>query len=287
MPRASTELTPQQVLGKAKENLDKFSIVGTIEEMQKTAELLCSQLNWIPSAALPNIRASTKDAFLDVPPALRKELEERNSLELELYEYAIGRIKTQHESMLKELGVRFSSSSENLQADIYKALHVRYEKAYKSDHPNLLSELELTFDQAICGDGWYERQFDPHNKLTWRWTGPGSVSTLDLPLTDDQDLRVSVNILKVADSDLLKNMKIRLNDISLPVAISETPESKLCVFDAPASALRRSPGRTRISIEIEKTVRIPDRYPDSHIYAGLAISGVKVAPLKSSSPLLG
>jgi hypothetical protein len=287
MPRASTELTPQQVLEKAKENLEKFSIVGTMDEMQKTAELLCYRFNWMPPASLPNVRASIKDAVSDVSPELQKELEERNSLDLQLYEYASARIKTQHEAMLKELRVALLSTVDNLQTDIHQALHARYEKAYKADHPNLLNELELTFDQAICGGGWYERQFDLHNKLTWRWTGPGPVSTLDLPLADDQDLRISVNILKVADSDLLKNMKIRVNDISLPIAISGTPESQICAFDAPVSVLQRSPGRTRISIEIDKTVKIPDRYPDSYINAGLAVGGIKVIPLKSSPPLFG
>lgn len=287
MPRSSTELTSQQVFDKARENLEKFTIVGTMDEMQKTAELLCYQFNWMPPAALPHVRASAREANSDISPELQRELEERNYLDLMLYDYAKRRIKTQHESMLKELGVTPSSTFETLQADIYNALHARYDRAYKADHPNSLSEVELTFDQAIFGDGWYERQFDPHNNLTWRWTGPSTVSTLDLPLADDRDLRISVRILKVADAALLKNLIVRVNGISLPVEIFGNTESRFCVVEVPVNILRSSPGRTRISIETEKTIKIPDRYPDSYIYAGLAVSGIKVAPLIASLPLLG
>jgi hypothetical protein len=123
--------------------------------------------------------------------------------------------------------------------------------------------------------------------LTWRWTGPSTVSTLDLPLADDRDLRISVRILKVADTALLKNLKVRVNGISMPVEIFENPVSRLCVVEVPVNVLRSSPGRTRISIETEKTIKISDRYPDSYIYAGLAVSGIKVAPLIAPLSLLG
>ncbi len=143
---------------------------------------------------------------------LRDELTERNRLDFQLYNYAQERIKILHNKIARDIGMISENTTGQNYGAMYNALQLNYETSYKSRHPEMADEYKLDFARAIDGDGWHERQYDPKKHLTWRWTGPGNISTLDLPLVDSHDLRISFDILNVADPSLLNSMVVRVTE---------------------------------------------------------------------------
>lgn len=279
MPRVPVKMSPGDLLDGARENLAKFQLVGTIETIEKMVDVLCFHFGWMPSSIIPTTRARDKVSRIDMSSELRDELAERNSLDLKLYEYANELINVQYETMINDLGVGKLPNSGASHEVVQKTLFNRYETAYKLKHPQLLSEYSLSFEQAFDGDGWLARQYDRKQKITWRWSGPGTISILDLPLSDHRNLRISFDVIKVSDANLLKTMVIKVNDTSLQYEVKTNANTQTCIFDVPINVLKRSSGRARISIEVEKTVKVPDRYPHTYMNVGLAISAFHVIPL--------
>lgn len=281
MPSPLVVLTPDQVIEKAKENLEKFSLVGTTNLISRVIQILCFHFGWMPPMQVPNLRLREEKAGDEISASVREELSELNRLDFLLYEQATELLRLHYDKVVNELAnsdVAHSTFDHGMMQD---QLRQHYESLYKIRHTVLSKELLLGFDQAIDGDGWYVRESDSEQKLTWRWSGPGTVSILDLPLDSSQNLRIAFDIVKVADPAILKTMRIRVNGVPLPYMLNEINTGvQTCSFDVPVDTLRKLLGRTRVSIDVDKTIKVADGIPrsQSFIFVGIAVAEFRVAP---------
>lgn len=79
------------LLAAAKRNLAAFDFVGICEEFGRTARLLCAQLGWrLPDVIPHENRTSSESGLGGIDPQTAEILRDRNRLDRELYEYAVG-----------------------------------------------------------------------------------------------------------------------------------------------------------------------------------------------------
>ncbi|MDG2223122.1 MAG: sulfotransferase family 2 domain-containing protein [Rubripirellula sp.] len=89
----------------AKQNLDQdFAVVGLTERFDETVELLRIHLNWPRKGYMPWNVAPKKQAELEISSETWALLQERNSLDVSLYEYAVQRFDRQIASLQPEFG---------------------------------------------------------------------------------------------------------------------------------------------------------------------------------------
>lgn len=276
MPRVGTDLSEDDVLSQAKKNIDKFSLTGTTDTVNQMAQILSFHFGWFPPKGLPTLRSMKSEQREIVSLQTRQRILVKNQLDAALFDYATEKIEAQYKDFLDNIQV----ASKGDQEAVYSRLLKKYNDRYLLRHPRTYSRYWFGFEAALDGDGWHQRQGEGEaDAITWRWTGPGPESVLDLPLAHHQDLEVSFEILKAATPDLYKSLKIRVNDISLPYRLEKADGRIICFIDIPVSVLKRSPGQARFCFSLSHTVQIPDRYPDSVIQAGIALTGIHIRPL--------
>ena len=92
------------LLAAAKHNLAAFDFVGVCEEMERSARLLCHTLGWPAPATIPHEnRTSSAARFAEIEPQTMGILRERNHLDLELYQYAVGLFDAREEAAKSDI----------------------------------------------------------------------------------------------------------------------------------------------------------------------------------------
>jgi hypothetical protein len=91
----------------------------------------------------------------------------------------------------------------------YQALNLPTENTYRYD-----------FSQALRGSGWQRRE-QPAIGLTYRWTGPDTVSTLDLPLQRDQPLTLEFRLICTSATapDILQSLTLTVEGQGIPLKL--------------------------------------------------------------------
>lgn len=86
---ASNPHSDRVLLEMAKRNLERFAVVGISERLQDTTRLLAAALGWPQMITnLQDIATNTR-SVRSLPAELRHAIEERNRLDLELYQFAL------------------------------------------------------------------------------------------------------------------------------------------------------------------------------------------------------
>lgn len=86
------------MLAEAIENIQTdFPIVGVVEDMQRSLEMLCVYFGWSDTLVMPRVNVNARRPALDeVPQALRDRIRELNQLDAELYSYCRRRLDRDH-----------------------------------------------------------------------------------------------------------------------------------------------------------------------------------------------
>lgn len=152
----ATTLPNDEILEIAKQHLDEFMFVGITERFEESLAILTYLLGSAPAYA-PRINVAPKTlSQTEAPLETRKVIAEHNQLDLALYEDAIGRFQVQFNEMLNDL----------LLSNYYQKW--RTTSVYNIDY---------TFDQALNGSGWHDREQVEKNRY-FRWTGLEDEATL-------------------------------------------------------------------------------------------------------------
>jgi len=160
---------------------------------------------------------------------------------------------------------------------------VERSKSYKGVDTELPAKerrasLRFEFDQVLPGFEWHGIERDPRHG-TFQWSGPGTRSSVHLPLVNDRDLEITFRVLHWLERDVLDGLRLEVN--GEPVALTRHIETfGGMVFEGrlPAAALARSLGPPRLTFLIHRTVAPADLDPSSgdRRRLGLAFNWIEV-----------
>jgi hypothetical protein len=195
----------------------------------------------------------------DLPQATIDTIIEHNQADIELYQFAQDLFERRYASMIQEL------------------LDWDYQRQYLV--MELVDTCELDFAHKIPGTGWQPSEPDSPNI---RWTGPGTVSTIDLALQRNKVLLMTFRIVTALDQDILDSFRVEVNQTPLPLNVEAPgalPGIRLSALLTPEMLASHQPF-TRISFHVSRTVRPCDVLPDNidERLLGVAIADFKIAP---------
>lgn len=244
----------------ALERLESCAYVGLVERFAESVDLLTYTFGWQPEDAMPELNRSPKRLNQEtLSPEVIAILRALNVADIAVYQRAQSLFQHRLDTMRQAL----------LSLDYVQRYH-----HLQTDH------ITLDTEGVLPGVGW--QPADKHNP-NFRWTGPGTEATLDLPLTRDRTLRLTLRIFDVLAQNILDSFHIRVNQ--QPVAISSTPHPAgglLLSADLTPDLLTSQLPYTRISFHVSHTLRPSEIRPANldDRALGVAIGEISVMPLE-------
>ncbi|MBW4466521.1 MAG: sulfotransferase family 2 domain-containing protein [Pegethrix bostrychoides GSE-TBD4-15B] len=293
-----SKYTDAELLALAKAHLDQFAFVGITERFQDAVLLLGYTFGWLPITDYQSLRVTTtKPKRTELAPELADAILMANQLDLELYHYAEQLFTQRFAQMLVELQaapsqanfteiVSFDQASSAQKQQIVAALEQHYQQRSAALNLPLLSQLNFDVLQALSGSGWHRRN-GVHSglladSLPFRWTGPGTESTLDFPLAADRDLEIRIRIVNAALPELLESFGLKVNGHLVPIQL-RLQRGSVTVFKAtiPRSALRSDAPLTRLTLTVERTISLRAVQPEAgdDRVVGLAVHCILCFPV--------
>lgn len=253
-------------------------------------------------------------------------VQELNQVDEALYRYATQLFEEQYEAMLQELPpadsleaagteigwmeaefVEFTSGTsgfDSLESDSSKsdppeskasepdpltlrmpALVQRYAQT-RAQQASFESVLNLSMRRTIAGANWHSREGLDKGCTTFRWTGPGTTSTLHLPLKAEEDLRVQIYLVRAIAPDVLQSLSLSVQGNGIPLQLLTAWETHT-VFQGviPKALLASPPTLTRLEIRVNRTESMQTIAPHSpdQRRVGLAVSHLYLFPHRQVS----
>jgi hypothetical protein len=287
-------LTPAEILEIAKESLDQFAFVGLVERFQDSLFLLSYIFGWKPILNSRKENAAKKKKSEDELPAHTLEvIQENTQLDHELYQYAREIFESRYDSMIQNLSQTYGHQpgldpSEDLDERICW-LEQHYQQRYADLHRPAPKTLLYDFREALRGSGWQRREC-PAEQPAYRWIGPGTIATLDLPIATDiqTDLSAEFRVIcaELMPPDILQSLKLSVNGKPVPLDLLHSdrgtrffqgiiPQS---VFKNPV--FKNSPF-TEFAFQVDRVTSLNELNPlDPDTRAvGLALNYIQVFPV--------
>lgn len=301
-------LTPTEILELAKASLDQFGFVGLVERFQDSLFLLSYIFGWKP---IINTRkenaAKAKKAIEDLPASTLEVIKANSLLDIELYEYAREIFVSRFDQMVQQLrdqytehyinqqGWELPPAHQPLSLDQCSALlEQHYQQRYLDRNQPIVQSYVYDFDQPLMGMGWQRREC-PEKMPTYRWTGPGTRSTLDLPVRASADkskgksdkdkaflLEFRTLCNEITPADILNSLSVKVN--GQPIVIQTLLGDQGTRFfqgEVPPGVVSDSQPFTRLEFEVDRVTSLnelnpldPDTRP-----VGLAFNFVQLFPL--------
>jgi hypothetical protein len=282
-PNALPEYVSNDLLENAKNNLNKFAFFGLAERMQDSLDLLSYTFGWRPFKDLVFNVTPQKSHISSLPPRLVNYISDTNRLDLELYEFASALFEERYSKMIKELNQRFSLKIRNskVELSLNTMLEYHYQQCYRENSAIFYSEkFNKNLGGFPVGEGWWE--WEPNGDTGHRWTGPGNVSFLDIPLLKRLPVKVILKIVGAAALDILKNLHIEVNGYSLENNINVDIFGFTVVeVVVPLELLENGSPFVRIKLITNRTVSAkkidPNLFSDRQI--GVAVHSLEVNPI--------
>ncbi len=253
---------------------------------------------WYPALEYQSLRVVTKKSRrAGISEDVIAAIAAQNQLDIALYQSVKQRFERQFAHMLLALG---QSPLDLLNPNLLKtSLERHYEQRFVAAHPTPCTALEFDFRQAAFGMGWHRRNGGLNGIKAmggwFRWTGPGTVSTLDFPLSTQTDLTVRLQISNAIAVDVLDSLTLTVNAQPiklLPVQPTPTNQatpgstagrSRLLHGIIPRAALVSAKGFVRFTFGVNRTAPISSIAPnqaDTRL-VGVAIRRLELVPRAS------
>jgi hypothetical protein len=165
----------ERLAADARSRLASLSLVGTTPRLEEFVTALARLLGrWLPPPPLVHVGLGDSTA----PDAVRRPLLARNHVDRQLV------------AMADELLDRALSLLPGLPAE-----------------PLVEVPWSVTMDQAFAGTGWHARVRT--EDAGWhRWSGPGELSTIRLPVRFDGPMRLELDLVSAVDDDVVRSLGV-------------------------------------------------------------------------------
>ena len=172
--------------------LSQITVVGVVEKMQESLDLLSYELGILPINS--NIKRNSSVMQSNYSPEFLEAVRDRNALDFMLFDEA-------KKILQRKLKILNGVSLEKLALDRQYINKVAQE------------QLELSFDSAIFGENWYERE--SNESFVWRFTGPNKLTRIYFPAIDSSPKVLNIYIPHVVDVNIFDEIKINFNGFKL------------------------------------------------------------------------
>jgi glycosyltransferase involved in cell wall biosynthesis len=276
---------PVPDLDRARQTLASFAFVGLTERFQESLFLLSYTFGWPPVREYRSLNvASVRPRREQLPGHLLDRLAQLNRVDLDLYDHGRRLFEARYERMSAELLERYGRRTHahlgrSVPPEVIAGLLERHHQRRFVQRQPATNALKLRFDQKMVGTGWHARNSHSAHG-TYRWSGPGRRSTVDLPIAAVGDRWLTVSVALHITDVVLASLRVTVNGegIRLHRRAGEAGAT-LVEGRIPASALARTPGCVRIVFEVAETVKPTTIVPDSddERALGIAVNWLEVA----------
>lgn len=265
-------LQPKKIVERAWLHLRRLDAFGLLELFEPSMQLFCFTFGWrYPQSVCPLNQGVYSDQLSEESEAL---LNPWIDLDKQLYLIAQKEFMVRYRSMVKTLLMRAGFKKTELVEAVRNAFSPDIQQAVVSglrqDEPQKIfsflrsrnnpycrtkkSSIQISMDQALLGDGWFEREGFADNKTLCRWSGPENVSSLWVLVVPKQSYLFSAVILEVLHSEILSGLKVFANAEELELTIELiTDRSGRIQAVIPASAASEH-GLLQIRFEVPFTM---------------------------------
>lgn len=227
-------------LDRACDLLDRAAFVGIQERFDDALRLLAHTFGWSPVTTFPKYNAArVKFDPSSLTPAVLERLNELTRLDRALYDHARRIFESRFAAITPE-------AIENAYREVMLA------------HPRL-DRVFYGFEQPISGDNWLPRE---RSDGQWRrWSGPGTVTTLDLPLATERPLVLRF-LVGAQTFDVIESMRLFVNGVEQHPEwwpMHDPPQAqRTCEVILEPDLLRLNPAYTRLTFQVNRVV-VPAR----------------------------
>lgn len=289
LTRSTFDQTPWDeaaILTRAKERLDSLVWFGLVEQFEASMDLLSYTFGWNPIQQYQRLMVAPNPNYTEGLPSQTLDiLRDIHQLDQAFYDYAAQQFTERYAAMQQQLQKQYAS----LQGTDHGMIHSWLEQHYR-DRTQALSlprqpRIDLTFDQAIAGTGWHLREGNAEEGTLFRWTGPETVSTLNLPLASGQAFTLKLRIVGAISEGVLDSLRVSVGEHEVPLTQlyrELRPGIYLVLVEGviPADAIPLEEPFTRLTFTVNETRSLhsldlsnPDRRP-----IGVAINWISVFP---------
>ncbi len=273
----------------AQKLLTDFMFVGISERFEDSLFLLCYLLGLRPLANIPYLNTGTNKPHLEqISSDIYDEIARNNALDIELYNFAQQLFEQRFTSMCEDLLERYASPElARIKLPLPKeVIHELLEKHYQAkfkEKNNPVTSLYYRLDQPLSGEGWYIRENDA-NYGVFRWSGPGTISTIDFPLAAGSDLLIQVEALNAIITEVVESLELDVNGQPIPLTYKYSDVGTITYEGIiKVSALQKHPGLATLSFKVKQTInpRSIDPTTIDERYLGIALTRIEITPLNT------
>lgn len=259
----------------AKERLEEFSFLGLQEKFRESMELFSYQFGTYPIMNPPTVNISSdKIQFTTLSESVIEKLFLLNKLDFELYEFGQKLFTNRYDEMLGALRKEYKYR-EVKNTHLHELLSIEFYKNNEiMDFP-----YRYEFDEIYERSGWY--LVEQVNEKIWAWSGPGTTSTIDLPFSRANYLRIRFQIMHFIEPDVLESLELHIDDQR--IHLIHTQENGVHIF---AGIIPCDPEKkytcTKLSFHVNRTAYPPDMSTDSPgaRLLGIALSWIEISLIK-------
>jgi hypothetical protein len=280
-------LSAQEVFEIAVESLNHFAFAGLVERFQDSLFLLSYIFGWRP---IINSRAENIGSrhTPDLPEETLQLIQKNTEFDRQLYQQAQQIFTERFTQMLEDLASRASNGHPQAEPG-NEGIALQLENYYRQRYQELkiapASTCRYDFSQALRGSGWQRREY-PTEGLIYRWTGPDTISTLDLPIARPQDLIIEFRIICTDSipSDILNSLTLTVNETPIPLTMLHLdPVTRLLQGTIPPSVPNSSPTRLTFAVNRVISFRSLDPQDPDTRSVGVAINEIKIFPIAAEN----
>ena len=254
------------IFEKAKQNLDRFLLVGLQDRFEESLNLLCRLLGW-PSYRQNNKINVTPGRIEDelIPTELIEEIRQRNTYDMALYEHGKA-------LFVKQLDNITGGKSIFEEADRF------YHSTFKTQYP-ATDHFTYDFRYTPIGSNWYAPTRGP-NDIFVRHMGPETSSFVDLPITSDHNLILTFDIPVALSMNVVDSLTVTVNDQTITLARTPLAQGFQFVGEINKHILAEADGRVRVKFTVDRTLSPKELGINENTHAlGPAFSQLQVRPL--------
>ena len=276
----------EHLLEIATKRLDDLVFFGILEDFQASMALLSYSFGWYPIVQYQKLMiAKTSDYLQGVSSGTLDCLRDMNQGDLVLYDRAVEQFRDRFRQMQTTLEATYGSSDSQTQTAPESWLERHYIDCYTAHQHTKIHQLDLTFDQPISGTGWHLREGNADTDTLFRWTGPATESTLDLPLASGQDLTLRMKVVGGITPEVVNGLTLTVGDRPIPLTkVCHVQDDGLFLVlyqgTIPQSVIESDRPFTRLRFQVPRTQSLQSLDPSNPDYrpVGLAVNQIRLSP---------
>jgi hypothetical protein len=219
---------------RAKERLAAFDFIGLVEKFDESLELLAYIFDFPPICNFQSFNVSPRrEDRKEISQSALDRVADLNWADVEIYKFALDLYQNQYEQVMKEKEIQGEPELQDNER---------------------LDSLSFDFRRMDPGSGWRVGESHPDHGVI-RWSGPSMMSTIHLPLTRNQPLRMKFRTINNYSMDILNSLKVSVNGINIPIKRKSVGKKFQFIFEGTISkqALEKTNGKSKLVFEVNRT----------------------------------